>query len=574
MSADTSSAVRGGGGALIPPNFEPTPEEKSLLTLYGTVRLYEKERDKIKEEAAKARLRAKDEQFRREQREAGNPIDDDDDHHHGNDDDNDHDYNNHNESDGDGEDHDRPVKKKAKKSRSSSMEDGTLIHNNNNDDDDENDDYDDDDQDSDTGPPNEHDDDYDDRARRRKEKLQKLRAEVMEEKGRAKIQNEIMEEQERNKHLGLHHSQDGMGGDIMMDIGLPTLKKKQPTSYRSTQESLLSSVEHSSTPPHEFSKKLAMPRASLSGRQIFPTSNETGAGAGAGASWSPPPTATGPKDGDLCIDLPEFDTHQLQSGNNTIAIKFFAPQESSRFSINITEPDNHDYADILFHFNPRQRQKGGQLVINDKQDGIWGQGINVPLSILPLIFGQTACTLILQINTEGFDVFLDGKHCARLEHRKQLPSQKCNLTLQMPSTDDYGSPENWKVYKIWWGHKKPMAGDLTDVPGVNVSSYLHPKKLFVSNLTKIYTEPEVELRRAELERAFRKYGGPQGCEVKVPTNSTFAFVEVETSRMADLALREMQNTYNISRARRTRQEVLQSQREAAGKTTEENTEWD
>jgi len=77
-----------------------------------------------------------------------------------------------------------------------------------------------------------------------------------------------------------------------------------------------------------------------------------------------------------------------------------------------------------------------------------------------------------------------------------------------------------------------------------------------------------------LERAFRKYGGPQGCDVKVPTNKAFAFVEVETSRMADLALREMQFIYTISRARRTRQEILQQQREAAGKKGEESKEWD
>jgi len=137
-------------------------------------------------------------------------------------------------------------------------------------------------------------------------------------------------------------------------------------------------------------------------------------------------------------------------------------------------------------------------------------------------------------------------------------------------------PENWKVYKVWWGNKKPMFGDLTNVPGVNISSYIHPKKLFVSSLTKIYSEPEVELRRAELERAFRKYGGAQGCIVKVPTNSTFAFVEVETSRMADAALREMASTYTMSRARRTKQEMLQEQREASGKDKdkEDKREWD
>ena len=77
--------------------------------------------------------------------------------------------------------------------------------------------------------------------------------------------------------------------------------------------------------------------------------------------------------------------------------------------------------------------------MNDKKEGVWGQGLNIPLSQLPLIFGQVACTLVIQINGNGFDVFIEGEHCACLKHRKQLPDGKCTLYLQFPSTDDYGS---------------------------------------------------------------------------------------------------------------------------------------
>lgn len=86
--------------------------------------------------------------------------------------------------------------------------------------------------------------------------------------------------------------------------------------------------------------------------------------------------------------------------------------------------------------------------MNDKRDGIWGQAIAIPLSQVPLMFGQTANTILIQINGEGFDIFLENRHCARLEHRKELPAGKTNLVLQFPSTDDYGSPENWIVYKV------------------------------------------------------------------------------------------------------------------------------
>jgi Galactoside-binding lectin len=125
-----------------------------------------------------------------------------------------------------------------------------------------------------------------------------------------------------------------------------------------------------------------------------------------------------------------------------------APSDSKRFSINIAAPDNDSFSNVLFHFNPRQRERGGQLVVNDKRDGIWGQAIALPLSQVPLMFGQTACTLLVQINGEGFDIFLENKHCVRLEHRKELPVGNTNLILQFPSTDDYGSPENWTVYKV------------------------------------------------------------------------------------------------------------------------------
>jgi RNA recognition motif-containing protein len=88
------------------------------------------------------------------------------------------------------------------------------------------------------------------------------------------------------------------------------------------------------------------------------------------------------------------------------------------------------------------------------------------------------------------------------------------------------------------------------------------RKLFVSGLSRIHTEGEVDLRRAELERAFRKYGGDRGVTCIVPTNTTFAFVEMETDRMADLALAEMAGKYRMNRARRSRHEALQEERAA------------
>lgn len=227
-------------------------------------------------------------------------------------------------------------------------------------------------------------------------------------------------------------------------------------------------------------------------------------------------------------------------------------------------------------------------MLNDRKEGMWGNDINVPLSTLPLMFGKVSCTLVIQIREEGFDVFVEGKHCARLEHRTDWnradlwsgnTKRKGSLVLQFPSSDDYGNPENWRVFRVWWGRKAGMAGDLNGVAGVQSYSAVPPKKLFISVLSKLRTDPEVDLRRAELERAFRKYGGPSGAvSVIVPKDSTFAFVECHSEHLADLAVMEMGDRYRVNKARRTKHEALLEERaakEAAEKgEVKESTEWD
>eukprot|EP00980_Cylindrotheca_fusiformis_P004764 scaffold1019_cov123-Cylindrotheca_fusiformis.AAC.4 len=379
---------------------------------------------------------------------------------------------------------------------------------------------------------------------RRNAKLDALRDEVEEAK-KAKVAEQAKEEKLRNNLLATN--EDATLG--------PSLKRRK---LQDTEDEggLISNMKVD-TPPHEFSEKLEL--KPWKGKTLFPTSaNEV--------HWTPPEGMHDPNKGAFLVELEDFDITKAQNGtgNNTIAVKFHAPSDSKRFSINIAGPGHGEFNSVLFHFNPRQFERGGQLVVNDKQEGVWGQSIALPLSQIPLVFGQTAITLQIQINGEGFDIFVEGEHCARLEHRKELPSKPCSLFLQFPSCDDYGSPENWTVYRAWWGNKAIMAkGDLSGIPGVNSFNAIHPRKLFVSGLSKISTQGEVDIRRAELERAFRKYGGARGVTCIVPTNTTFAFVEMENERMADLALSEMSDKYRMNRARRSRHEALQEERAAA-----------
>ena len=114
--------------------------------------------------------------------------------------------------------------------------------------------------------------------------------------------------------------------------------------------------------------------------------------------------------------------------------------------------------------------------------------------------------------------------------------------------------------------------DVSGVAGVNQFNSMHPRKLFISGLSKIFTESDVDHRRAELERAFAKYAGQQGMvQVIVPTNSTYAFVEMETERLSEQALQEMAGTYRLNRARRSRHEALQEERALKEKGGKEST---
>jgi len=493
-------------------DFEPTQEEELLLGMYETIKTYERQAARLKEEAARQKLAAKNAEFQQKI---------------------------------------APKRKRRKHKVASAGDEANATANNESDlgsneelsDEDE-------DQDEEIDAQTIHD--------RREAKLTALREEVQE----AKQPKETEADALRAQHLAT-------ATDSAEVSTVPSLKRKKMEPAEQTK-SLIANLTASATPPHDFSEKLELKR----GVTLYPTDKEQG-------RWAPPDGVMAPNNGAFLATLEDFDMAKAQdgTGNNTLAIRFNAPLDSKRFSINIAQTGNDDFNSVLFHFNPRQHERGGQLVVNDKQEGIWGQAIQIPLSQCPLLFGQTAVTLVIQINGDGFDVFLDNKHCARWEHRKELPAGSSPLVVQFPSTDDYGSPENWSVYKVWWGNMPIMAkGDLSSVAGVNIYNSMHPRKLFISSLSKIYSEQEVDVRRAELERAFRKYGGDRGVECIVPTNSTYAFVEMESERQADLALSEMAPQYRMNRARRSRHEALQEERAAAeaakqGKT-KTTTDWD
>jgi hypothetical protein len=524
---------------ILPNDFEFTAEEKNLIQMYDTVKQFEREATRLKEK--KARERIYSHQSGAQKDTMGRSDDNDND-------DNEEEENARDENKEEVKLSPKPVvpaaNKKLKKGRSGKKRKSADVSSGN---------YEDSDMDSPAGSDDEGT--ATTLAERRAAKLNALRDEV-EEKKNAMAAKEQLEEKLRKELLATNED-DGMDEERV-------LKRKKPLPSQEEGQSILSKMMTSQTPPHEFSEKLGL--KSWKGTVLFPVTPDQ-------PTWSPPVSASKPNDGAFMVPLENFDITKAQIGEgpNTLALKFTAPSDANRFSFNIAGPRHDDFDSILFHFNPRQRQKGGQLVINDKQKGQWGRAVQLPLSQVPLIFGQPAVTMLVQINGDGFDVFIDEKHCVRLEHRTELPSKPCTLYLQFPSCDDYGLLENWKVFKAWWGNKESMVkDDISGVAGVNTFDSVHPRKLFIQGLPKIRNDRDVELRRAELERAFHRFGGARGVSAIVAPNSSYAFVEFETEQMCNHAIQEMTDKYpyKISRARRSKHEALSEKRaaETAGKT--------
>lgn len=543
MSASQSQEmVTHSSGARYPKSIEPlTENEHALLDTYELIKHYEKEAQRLKAEEAKRRLEEANERYQAKVRERER-------------------------AEGRQNDDENEVKEPSKRENESDVDEETVA-----------------------------------RRKKKAEEIARLRKDVsaaqeaksqqQAEKQAARRKEEDMRRQllgepkkdidSKRKHEEEEDDSNTEDEDpVTQTFNGPSIKKKQRIDDSWDQKpkpSLISNLTGNTTPVHDFSKDLGMSKGSLDGEVLYP-------GEGDVVPWEPPQKPMNFLDGCLQLELPDFDSSLVSSGsgNNTVAIKFHAPNESSRFSINIAAQNNDNFNDILLHFNPRHFQRGGQLVINDRKETRWGNDLSVPLSQLPLMFGAQS-TLIIQINSEGFDLFMQSEgnrvHCARLEHRADLPEGKVSLMLQFPSSDDYGNPENWQVFRVWWGRKPIMAGDISGVAGANTYDSVHKKKLFISGLSKLHMDPEVDLRRAELERAFRKYGGRQGLvTVSVQKNSTFAFVEVATEQQADLALLEMKDRYKLNKARRTKHEALIEKRAAeeaaaSGKVTD-TIDWD
>ena len=281
----------------LPPNFAPTKAEQQLLEMYEVLRSYERTAARIKEEAARAKLLARDAEFQQSQQQQQNlnkPSATSTERNAGN---------------------QRKTNKRQRKVKKSTKNENVEDYNSDEvDDDDDSDAMSDDDDDD-------EDDDVDEQQTKhklREAKLAALRVEVDEAKKTMTATADDITLREQHLAIASESLDDG-----------PMLKKKQRKDIsisanrdnQSQQPSslLTANMAGTVTPPHDFSPTLQLSHAR--GRTIFPVMNVHEA-----FVWNPPTDVSNfnsPNDGALELELNDFDIQLAQNGtgNNTIAIK-------------------------------------------------------------------------------------------------------------------------------------------------------------------------------------------------------------------------------------------------------------
>lgn len=58
--------------------------------------------------------------------------------------------------------------------------------------------------------------------------------------------------------------------------------------------------------------------------------------------------------------------------HETLVMRVTVPPHSQSWGVNICPKEHSDFAEVLFHFNPRRRF----VAMNNREDNVWGQQVN------------------------------------------------------------------------------------------------------------------------------------------------------------------------------------------------------
>ena len=134
---------------------------------------------------------------------------------------------------------------------------------------------------------------------------------------------------------------------------------------------------------------------------------------------------------------------------DTLVVTCSIPKESDAFALNLCPREHDGGGQIWLHFNPRQRDRGGCVVVDAKIDDDWVRGQRMSLMPLPQLFSLEKCQLAFHVTRQCVKVACNGYFFLQYgfnADRQQPPqgdSGTSALTMVAPQFDDSGKPYRW-----------------------------------------------------------------------------------------------------------------------------------
>ena len=149
----------------------------------------------------------------------------------------------------------------------------------------------------------------------------------------------------------------------------------------------------------------------------------------------------------LEVPLPNFPE------NDTLILHVSVAADVDIWAMNLCPGDHDDGATILYHFNPRRRERGGRLVENDKSEDDWGRAVKSPLPVKPGLFGLEKAEVALRVirRSGHVDVHVTVNRQQATAWRLRSEVSPGALALLVPTRDDFGNRQGVVVHDAWWG---------------------------------------------------------------------------------------------------------------------------
>ena len=149
----------------------------------------------------------------------------------------------------------------------------------------------------------------------------------------------------------------------------------------------------------------------------------------------------------LEVPLPNFPE------NDTLILHVSVAADVDIWAMNLCPGDHDDGASILYHFNPRRRERGGRLVENDKSEDDWGRAVKTQLPPKPALFGLAKAEVALRVVRRAghVDVHVTVNRQQATAWRLRSEVSEGALALLVPTRDDFGNRQGVVVHDAWWG---------------------------------------------------------------------------------------------------------------------------